>query len=586
MKKVFSDIYKTSFYSLIVISLGVLLTFQNCGKVKFSSLRPKAVAQSCGTISMTPSNGLYSVTNVTFEAVPATGVTVTDIAWEFTKGNQTLFTSTSNPVTHTFTQGPGDYFATVKFIKDDGNGCELTRAFQILEGDLCADPAGISGPLTGFVGEETSPFGIASEACFNGIVSWDMDEDGTPDYTHLPVAEDVTHFYTAPGTYTVKAIVVNSQDNSQITLTHDINIKYQSCINPFNSNAVAHGQTVTFAKPSAQCGTDCETKARTCENGEFVGDQTFTQNPSTCKKSDACPPPNPPPPVTYSWSSGSWGACNATACGTNGTENRSVVCKSSTGANVADSNCSGSKPATSRSCSALACPAVNGACGSSNGKTLTSKPTSNLCSKGSASGVSTTDSSYAWTCSGTNGGSKASCSATRKHFEIGSCGFSLTSSNWSGTAGQPTSSYGECVWGGSMTMGSSNKVQAIFFIGDYYDTSGPYGIYRLNNPGQWTITAPGCTFDQVADPRDHRKKMSNYCRVLGTRSYSGSPMTWQVTITARNNTTGEVRVVPIKATFKPTLNNSSSGSNPPPSGSNPPSGGSGHKGGLDQTEAR
>lgn len=55
--------------------------------------------------------------------------------------------------------------------------------------------------------------------------------------------------------------------------------------------------------------------------------------------------------------------------------------------------------------------AINGACGSSNGQTLSSAPTSGLCSTGTASAVST-GSSYTWSCAGSNGGSTASCSAT------------------------------------------------------------------------------------------------------------------------------------------------------------------------------
>lgn len=52
----------------------------------------------------------------------------------------------------------------------------------------------------------------------------------------------------------------------------------------------------------------------------------------------------------------------------------------------------------------------NGVCGSSNGKTFNTKPTSGLCSVGSASGVSGSG-PWNWTCAGSNGGSSASCSA-------------------------------------------------------------------------------------------------------------------------------------------------------------------------------
>jgi len=56
---------------------------------------------------------------------------------------------------------------------------------------------------------------------------------------------------------------------------------------------------------------------------------------------------------------------------------------------------------------------VNGACGSSNGTTLSAAPTTNLCSTGNVSTVTTGTTAYSWSCTGSNGGSTASCSATR-----------------------------------------------------------------------------------------------------------------------------------------------------------------------------
>ncbi|MAZ00107.1 MAG: hypothetical protein CMH32_06195, partial [Micavibrio sp.] len=53
---------------------------------------------------------------------------------------------------------------------------------------------------------------------------------------------------------------------------------------------------------------------------------------------------------------------------------------------------------------------VNGQCGSADGTAVASKPTSNLCSKGSASSVSGSG-PWSWTCNGSGSGSDASCSA-------------------------------------------------------------------------------------------------------------------------------------------------------------------------------
>jgi hypothetical protein len=55
--------------------------------------------------------------------------------------------------------------------------------------------------------------------------------------------------------------------------------------------------------------------------------------------------------------------------------------------------------------------AVNGVCGSSNGATLASAPTANLCTSGTASVVSGSG-PWQWSCAGSNGGSTASCSAS------------------------------------------------------------------------------------------------------------------------------------------------------------------------------
>jgi len=96
--------------------------------------------------------------------------------------------------------------------------------------------------------------------------------------------------------------------------------------------------------------------------------------------------------------------------------------------------CSGSNGGSTASCSASRSNAptpVNGTCGSSNGANLSSAPTTNLCSVGSASAVSGTG-PWSWTCSGSNGGSTASCSANL--IINGSCG----SSNGANLSSAPT----------------------------------------------------------------------------------------------------------------------------------------------------
>jgi hypothetical protein len=55
-------------------------------------------------------------------------------------------------------------------------------------------------------------------------------------------------------------------------------------------------------------------------------------------------------------------------------------------------------------------PEINGACGSANGSDVTSAPTTNLCSAGSASAVHGSG-PFTWTCRGSHGGTTATCSA-------------------------------------------------------------------------------------------------------------------------------------------------------------------------------
>jgi hypothetical protein len=74
-------------------------------------------------------------------------------------------------------------------------------------------------------------------------------------------------------------------------------------------------------------------------------------------------------------------------------------------------SCTGSGGGSTASCSAsVVSTAVNGACGSANGIAIAQMPSSGLCAFGTASGV-TGSGPFNWTCSGVNGGSNVSCSA-------------------------------------------------------------------------------------------------------------------------------------------------------------------------------
>jgi hypothetical protein len=83
------------------------------------------------------------------------------------------------------------------------------------------------------------------------------------------------------------------------------------------------------------------------------------------------------------------------------------------------------QPATGGSVDFAIVVTANGACGSANGQTFSSAPTSGLCSAGTASPSSLSGSGpWNWQCTGTNGGTTAYCSANPPTVITGSCGSS------------------------------------------------------------------------------------------------------------------------------------------------------------------
>ncbi|MGC1456609.1 MAG: S8 family serine peptidase [Nitrospirota bacterium] len=84
-------------------------------------------------------------------------------------------------------------------------------------------------------------------------------------------------------------------------------------------------------------------------------------------------------------------------------------------------------------------PPINGLCGSANGQTYTTAPTTGLCSAGTPSTVTGTGPWY-WTCTGQNGGSTANCGAVITSYTlVGTVTNSLGGSN---TPSSPTANYG------------------------------------------------------------------------------------------------------------------------------------------------
>ncbi len=75
--------------------------------------------------------------------------------------------------------------------------------------------------------------------------------------------------------------------------------------------------------------------------------------------------------------------------------------------------CTGTNGGATATCSASLTPApVNGTCGSSDKWTFTTAPTTNFCTTGSPTAVTGTG-PWSWTCDGANGGSTATCTASK-----------------------------------------------------------------------------------------------------------------------------------------------------------------------------
>jgi len=142
---------------------------------------------------------------------------------------------------------------------------------------------------------------------------------------------------------------------------------------------------------------------------------------------------------TYSWKTGGWTPSTCSEC--EGTQTRSVWCQRSDGATVADSSCSGTKPATSQACGGAhtaSCTATFGTCSVTGTKT---------CSSGSYGSCAATDPRTATcvacapnTCQGST--CSNGCGGTCPGTKVASCVSPSTVCN--GVAISSTSGCGTC----------------------------------------------------------------------------------------------------------------------------------------------
>lgn len=145
--------------------------------------------------------------------------------------------------------------------------------------------------------------------------------------------------------------------------------------------------------------------------------------------------------------------------------------------------------------------AVNGACGSANGQTLTAAPTSNLCSVGTASSVSGTG-PWTWSCAGSSGGTNASCSASLSSaqpftvFHMNDVHARLTPHKWIAAQHGPGPDVFEDVGGAAYLAGEllslvKNDPTALVLDGGDISEGNPIGDMNCTTPANGG--APTCS---------------------------------------------------------------------------------------------
>lgn len=168
---------------------------------------------------------------------------------------------------------------------------------------------------------------------------------------------------------------------------------------------------------------------------------------------------------TYAWNTGSWGPSSNT-CSSSATQTRTVTCRRSNGSTVSDSNCSGTRPASSRtiadysSCSYARGSVTNTGAWASNCSSSTTRTLTHACRRSDGTNVSSSECTnrsisltttetganyagctYAWN-TGSWGASSNTCSATATQSRYVTCrrsnGSTVADSNCTGT--RPASS--------------------------------------------------------------------------------------------------------------------------------------------------
>jgi hypothetical protein len=414
----------------------VVSTDVSSGSAQQRLSMPVTIQDSCpalGDLFVSAPDVAYVNDVVPFDIIIPGCLNIASINWSFGVDSNP---STSNvKQTQTTYSSPGVRNVTAVVTDSDGNSVTLPHRITILSSSVppCDEEAllTLTGPTVGNVNESLR-FGVYVPSCIQATAyTWNFGD------TSGGSGNPVNKSYAAAGIYTV-SVIVSTVDHGFITLSRRVVIHapLTTCTVRVGGSVVgtiATGAQVTRwrrAVSSSSCATRCQSLTLTCTTpGNLDFDAAYVST--------------------------SQASCEA------------------------------------------ANPCADGACKSPpNGGSYSTPPAGgngNLCSPGSASAVTTNSNSYTWTCASTNGGSTASCSATR----IMSCpaGYHLNPTNdvcvqWRYTANGCSSN--ACGVNGTTTYTSScvNTSGAQVTGCNPSLNQPPQGVSCSPNPNTCTCTPP------------------------------------------------------------------------------------------------
>src|SRR3984893_16829883 len=262
-----------------------------------------------------------------------------------------------------------------------------------------------------------TPIGVEQTA--SGYeVAWQV--TGADQYTVWNTDSSGNYVSNAIGVVSGSSVALESLEPSfQQDLNGDGVIGVPSSSTPVNGACgSANGVAVTAAPTTGLCTTGTVTTVT------GSGPWAWTCSGSNGGTNSSC---SAPLQVASTPVDGACGSANGVAVTTTPTAGLCTagIATTVTGGGPWAWTCNGSNGGTNSSCSAplQSASPVNGVCGSANGVAVSTAPTGNLCTAGTATTVSGTG-PWTWACNGSNGGANASCSAP-----VGSTGNPLIPAN-------------------------------------------------------------------------------------------------------------------------------------------------------------